>query len=198
MQRCFMLKDLDRALEEISAIRSQIARGVVFRGYGPAAVAATGVLAAVAAVLQTLLIHDPVAHVGRYLVLWGGTAAVCAALVGAEMVARARRVHLALANEMLGTAIEQFLPAAGAGGLLTLVLARYAPETVWMLPGLWQMVFSLGVFASCRFLPAAIFWVGAWYLTSGLAVLALARGDLALAPATMAAGFGIGQLLTAA
>ena len=27
----------------------------------------------------------------------------------------------------------------------------FAPDNLWMLPGLWQILFSLGVFASCRF-----------------------------------------------
>ena len=100
-----------------------------------------------------------------------------------------------LATEMLWTAVEQLLPAAVAGGLVTLVLLAVAPEASWMLPGLWQVFFSLGVFASCRFLPKATFLVGAWYLLSGLACLALAR---TLSPATMGIGFGTGQLLGAA
>ena len=39
------MKDLERALADITAIRSQMARGTQFRGYGPVTVAATGVLA---------------------------------------------------------------------------------------------------------------------------------------------------------
>ena len=172
-----MLKDLDQALAEISAIRSQIARSVVFRGYGPATVATTGLLALVAAGVQAALLRDPTGNLPGYLALWAGAAVLCAGLVGVEMVTRARRVHSGLAQEMLATVVEQFVPAAAAGGLLTLVLLAFAPEATWMLPGLWQVIFSLGVFASCRFLPPPIFWVGAWYLTAGLGSLALARGN---------------------
>ena len=193
-----MVKDLDQALAEISAIRSQIARSVVFRGYGPATVATTGLLALVAAGVQAALLRDPTGNLPGYLALWAGAAVLSAGLVGVEMVTRARRVHSGLAQEMLATAVEQFVPAAAAGGLLTLVLLAFAPEATWMLPGLWQVIFSLGVFASCRFLPPPIFWVGAWYLTAGLGSLALARGTRALSPAAMGVGFGVGQLLTAA
>jgi len=193
-----MAKDLDQALAEISTIRSQIARSVVFRGYGPGTVAATGVLAVIAAGAQTGFVPDAMADITRYLTLWGGTALLCGVLVGVEMVARARRVHSALANEMLQTAVEQFLPAAIAGALLTCVLVGSVPEAMWMLPGLWQVIFSLGVFASCRFLPPPVFWVGAWYLIAGLAALVVARGPLALSPVSMGVGFGVGQLLTAA
>ena len=55
--------------------------------------------------------------------------------------------------EMIHSALEQFLPGIVAGFLLTGVLLRCAPQSLWMLPGLWQVLFSMGVFASCRFLP---------------------------------------------
>ena len=54
---------------------------------------------------------------------------------------------------MIHSALEQFLPGIVAGFLLTGVLLRCAPQSLWMLPGLWQVLFSTGVFASCRFLP---------------------------------------------
>ena len=63
-----------------------------------------------------------------------------------------------------------------------------------MLPGLWQIVFSLGFFASCRLLPRPMFAVGVWYLAAGLASLAFASGAHAFSPWAMAVPFGIGQL----
>jgi hypothetical protein len=67
-----------------------------------------------------------------------------------------------------------------------------------MAPGLWQIVFGLGVFASRRSLPPAMFVVGVWYLATGLAVLAFAGEAHGFAPWAMAAPFGVGQLLMAA
>jgi hypothetical protein len=67
-----------------------------------------------------------------------------------------------------------------------------------MLPGLWQLVFSLGFIASCRCLPRPLLAVGVWYLGAGLASLALANGDRAFSPLAMAVPFGAGQLLMAA
>ena len=192
------MRDLDDALADISAIRTQIARSSLFQGYGPATVAGTGLLAIAAAFAQVTLIPAPLDALGAYLALWIGAACVGMALAGAEMVVRARRLHGDLANEMLGAAVEQFLPALGVGALLTVVLAARPAETAWLLPGLWQIVFALGVFASRRFLPSGIFWVGGWYLLSGLSALMVARGAHALSPATMGFGFGAGQLLTAA
>ncbi len=191
------MSNLDRALAEISAIRGQMARASEFRGYGPATFAATGLLAALAAAAQALWLKDPSAHVPAYLGLWVGVAAVSAALIGFEMVTRSRRMHSGLAGEMIRAAVEQFLPAGAAGVLITAVLCRFAPHSLGLLPGLWQIVFGLGVFASCRFLPGAMALVGGWYMASGLVALAYGGDVRAFSPWIMGAGFGIGQGLVA-
>jgi hypothetical protein len=192
------MRDLERALADITAIRSQMARGTQFRGYGPVTIAATGLLTVLAAGAQALLLPEPAADIAGYVALWVMVAAVSAILIGIEMVARARRHHSGLADEMLYTAVEQFMPAAVAGALLTVVLVRFAPHGAWMLPGLWQIVFSLGVFASCRTLPRPMVAAGAWYLAAGLANLAFANADNGLSPWSMAVPYGIGQLYIAA
>jgi len=186
-----------QSLADISAMRSQMARGTEFRGYGPVTLAATGMLALLAAAVQALWLPDPAGHMGAYLAVWLATAAVSAAVIRIEMVTRSRRVHSELADEMIHSAVEQFLPAAVAATLLTMTLLRFAPETLWMLPGLWQIVFSLGVFAACRTLPRPILAVGAWYLVAGLTCLAWARDEHAFSPLAMGLPFGLGQLFVA-
>src|SRR5262249_12897968 len=126
------------------------------------------------------------------------TATIATILIGGEMVARTRRIHSGLADEMLRTATEQFIPAGVTGALLTFVLYRFAPQCLWMLPGLWQIAYSLGLFASCRLLPRAMFAAAVWYLAAGLACLAFASGAHAFSPWAMTVPFGIGQLFIAA
>ncbi len=94
-------------------------------------------------------------------------------------------------------AVEQFLPAMLAGTLITVVLVHYAPTTVWMLPGLWQVLFALGIFSSCRFLPRTIVATGAWYLLTGLACLSLGD-ERALSPWAMGIPYVVGQMTVAA
>ena len=190
--------DLHKALSEISAIRGHIARGAVFRGYGPITLATTGLLAFAAATVQAYWLPMPQRDVVAYLFIWVPTAALSLLIISAETIARARRLHCGLAAQMVQAAAEQFLPAIVAGLLLTVVLLRYAPQGLWMLPGLWQVVFSLGVFASCRFLPRAMFAAGIWYLCCGLLCLSVGSGQRALGPWMMGVPFGVGQLIVAA
>jgi hypothetical protein len=192
------MKDLNEALTEITAIRRQIVRTAEFRGYGPMTVAMTSVVAIAAAVVQARLLPGAEHDVVTYLTLWVSTAAIATGLIGFEMVSRSRTIHSGLAQEMILHAVEQLVPSLMAGVLVTAVLIRVAPENVWMLPGLWQIVFSLGVFASARFLPRAVLGVAAWYLVAGLICLSWAATERALSPWMMGLPYGIGQLLAAA
>ena len=70
-------------------------------------------------------------------------------------------------------AVLQFLPAGIAGAVLPLLLLQVSHSVFWMLPGLWQIIFSLGVFASCRCMPRLMYLVGCWFLLTGLASVAL-------------------------
>lgn len=188
---------LDEALAQISDIRGHLARTETFRGYRSATVGFSALIAFVAAALQGKLIPDPAGAVGEYLALWVGAAAVSLAVTGAEMWLRCMRTVSTLAVRHTWLAVEQFLPCVLAGALLTGVLVRYASESVWMLPGLWSILFSLGVFASWRLLPRPTFWVAAYYLLAGVLCLASARGEDAFSPWAMAGTFGIGQTLAA-
>jgi hypothetical protein len=191
------MTDLYKALGDISSIRRQMASTTEFRGYGPATLATTGLFAILAAAAQALWLPDPAHHISAYMGVWVSTAVLSSALTGVQMYNRARRIHSGLSNEMLRMAVEQFLPSAAAGLLVTIVLLRYAPFATWMLPGMWQVIFSLGIFSSCRFLPRPVIAAGAWYLLTGLSCLAMG-GNRALSPWTMGIAYGAGQLLVAA
>jgi hypothetical protein len=192
------MTELRQALDDISAIRTQVARGTQFRGYGPLSIAASGILAMLVAAVQTRWIQSSEHDLRLFLLVWISTAAIAVVLSALETVFRVRRVHSGLALEMIQAAVEQFLPCVVVGLLLTVVLMRVEPRDSWMLPGLWAVIFSLGVFASCRFLPRQMFGVGAWYLAAGLVSLLIASGHHALLPWAMGISFGIGQLLVAA
>jgi hypothetical protein len=192
------MRDLDKALADIFAIRSQIAAGTAFRGYGPAAVAATSGVALITTILQFLWLDDPTGHPVAFFSGWAAAALVSGAMIWIEMQARSRRHHSGLADAMIHQAIEQFLPAAVAGVLLAVMLWKFAAETLWMLPGLWQVLVSLGVFASVRSLPRTVAFAGAWYFVAGFTSLLLASQSHTLSPWIMGLPFVIGQLLMAA
>jgi hypothetical protein len=99
---------------------------------------------------------------------------------------------------MINQAIEQFLPAAAASLFLPIFLLRFAPQLIWMMPGLWQLFVSLGIFASVRSMPRSMNLAGSWYFVCGFVSLLLCGQNHALSPWLMGVPFLGGQLLAAA
>jgi hypothetical protein len=191
--------ELQEALAQIAEIRQQMARTEVFRGYRAVPVAFSGVLAIGAALYQSWRIRDPIADLPVYLTIWIGAALLSAIAAGLGMAWRAQHAPpSSWSREITRLAVEQFAPSVVAGGLVTIALVRTAQEALWMLPGLWSILFGLGIFASRRLLPRATTAVAVFYLMAGLACLELARGPHALSPWAMGIPFGVGQLLAAA
>ena len=190
------MNDLNRALGDIRDIRRQLAQSTEFRGYGPLTLFSTAAFAAIAGLAQHAWMSYPAQHPLQYVTVWSITAILSATLIAIQALNRAHRMHSGMADEMIGMAVEQFLPAAAAGTLLTIVIASTAPQVAWLLPGLWQIIYSLGVFSSCRFLPRPMLAAGAWFLLTGL--LSISFGDArALSPWVMAGAYAIGQSLIA-
>jgi hypothetical protein len=189
--------ELDKALSDIEKIRSQIAKNQEFRGLGPHALAFTAFVAIAAGTLQNTFIPDAAKEPERFVALWVIAAFGAALIVGIEAVRRSRVEHGGLADEMLHTAAAHFLPAGVAGALITIIMQQAAPEALWMLPGLWQILYALGVFAACASLNRAMYVVGFWYFFTGLACLMLGRDTNAFSALSMALPFAIGQTLAA-
>lgn len=191
------MQDLDKALADLGDIRSRLAVGTTFQGFGPAVIAITSVMALVLGLAQVGFPMLFSASIEAYLVSWVLLAVMCSVLIGAEMIARSRRIHGGLADAMLVQAIEHFLPAAAAGAVLTFVVYSFASDLLWTLPGLWQLVLSLGIFASARTLVRRVKLVAAWYFVCAFVVFVLSIEQTTLSPWLMAVPFAIGQLLMA-
>ena len=189
--------ELREALLQIAEIRRHMAKSDVFRGYRSAPVAVSGLLALAAAALQFRYIPDPTEAPNEYLALWIGTAALSMAAVAIEMALRLQHGESRGPWELTRLAVELFLPAVIAGASVTVVLARQSPNNLALLPGLWQIMFSLGIFASARLLPRPLFGVAAFYMITGSVLLALARTGLSLDPWAMGVPFVVGQLASA-
>ena len=190
--------ELREALDSIATIRRRMAETEVFRGYRALPVALSAVFALAAGFLQPTLLPRPDQDVPGYVTLWSTVALLSVAAAGLAMFLRDRVAGASLTRPVTWLAVGQFVPCLVAAAAVTAVLVRVAPEAAWALPGLWQVFFSQGVFASCRLLPRAAFAVGVFYLAAGIGTLILARGPEALSPWAMAVPFGVGQLAAAA
>jgi hypothetical protein len=143
-------------------------------------------------------VPHPSQQIERYLWLWISIAIVAFFVPALRLAHRYRHSTSSLDRRALQSLATHFGPSLAAGALLTLVVYRAAPESLWMLPALWALCYGLGVFAVASLFPRGAMLVGWFYLLAALFCLALARGEHALAPWTMGIEFGCGQLLAAA
>jgi hypothetical protein len=190
--------ELRDALDQVAEIRQRMAEAETFRGYRAVPAAFAGLLAIAGGFLQPWFVSDPVAAGVDYVLFWGTVACLSLAAGVAAMWLRDRRARALDAAPIARTGIAPLVPCLVAGACVAVVLVGLAPDTVWLLPGLWQLFYSQGLFASCRTLPRPVFAVPSFYLAAGLCTLCLARGPHALSPLAMALPFGAGQLLAGA
>jgi len=155
------MSELDKALADIGDIRSRMAVGTTFQGFGPAVIASTGLLALILGTLQHQVPGVFANSNKTYLLVWIALACLCALMIGTEMVARSRRIHGGLADAMLANAVEQFLPAAVGGIMLTVVVFRFQPDFLSLLPGLWQLLLAVGC-GNCCWLSACLLRHAIW------------------------------------
>jgi hypothetical protein len=190
------LDRLEDALEQLDAIHHQVLRSELFRGYRPAPMLATGILALVAATVQAVVPatrSDPTAYATWWLVVAAVAGVVCAL----DLWRAVAQHHADAIRKRTVPVVAQFVPALAAGVAVTLCF--YGSASASFLPGIWAMLFALGVFASRPFLPHTVGWVAAFYLAAGASVLLLdGRPGAIPSPWSMGLTFGCGQVALAA
>jgi hypothetical protein len=91
----------------------------------------------------------------------------------------------------------QFAPCLVAGTAVTVGMTRAGEALISFLPGLWAVLFGLGIFAARPYLPKAIGWVALFYLAAGFRLLLTAQEGEALSGWSVGGTFCAGQLASA-
>jgi hypothetical protein len=166
------LVDIHKALDQISEIHGHLAKTDVYRGYKAVPVALSGVLALVAATVQTRLVEN---DWPQYFVLyWMVGALICSATAAAGIAYSYIREESQLARRRTRATVGQLLPCLVAGFGIAALMAGLGSDAIAFVPGLWAVLFSLGIFASRPYLPRMIGWVALYYLVAGTVLLAMA------------------------
>lgn len=189
--------NLQDAIAQIGEIQTQLERSQTFRGYRSAAVGTTGLLAIVGCAVQYVWLPNPGGAVHKWLALWVVIAMASVVIAGWELMQRVNDPTSPQQARASRSALKQFIPCVAAGGAVTWVLIGTAPQVAWILPGIWSILFSLGVFSSLSILPRGALSIAVHYMMTGIICLQFAQGEAAFAAWTMLVTFGAGQLLSA-
>lgn len=181
---------VDDALRQIEAIHDQLDKSETYRGFQVGGVAAGGVLGLAAAALQERFV-EPEYFVGYWVLV----AAVCGLLSGGSALYSFFRVEDAVTRRKTARLLMQFLPSLVAGGVVTWVFVQAGLSAY--LPGLWALLFGLGVLASRPYMPRAIGWVSLYYLVCGCLLLVWSTRGHDLSGWQVGGVFGAGHLASA-
>ncbi|HET6202539.1 MAG TPA: hypothetical protein VFI25_07025 [Planctomycetota bacterium] len=169
-----------RALENLRFVRETIDRAASFTavpGWGTALVGLTALPTAALAARQ--------ATPGRWLAVWLAEAALAGTLGVGSTFAKARREGASLLSGPGGRFLLALAPPLAAGALLTLALLRASAPR--LLPGVWLLLYGIGLFSAGAFSLRLFRTMGLAFLAAGAATLFVPEGfhDLCLA-----GGFG--------
>jgi len=151
-----------------------LAKTEVYRGCRAGPVALTGVFALAGGALQSWL-FEPVVPM-EFVRFWVEVAIISTAAW------RGDRLELCFCSIEAGRRVTrkvlgQFSPCVAAGALMTSLLVRHGDTLVGLLPGLWAVLFSLGLFAARPYLPRRWVWVAWFYLLAESVLLWMASHE---------------------
>lgn len=171
--------NIHQALSDIAEIRAQLDRTEAYRGFRSTAIGISVLIVIAGAMAQSVSVADPNTQIDKYLTIWFVVAvsSICAAAI--EMSVRSRISKNELVNRMHWSLVWQMSPCLLVGFIVTLLIADHAFENpsgdrglMWALPGIWSLLYSLGLFSCQRQLPIQAKYVAIYLLLAGILVLA--------------------------
>jgi MFS family permease len=169
-----------RAMDNLRFIRETMEAAGTFTavsGWGTVVIGVTAIGAAALAAIT----HSTT----RWIFIWLCEAALSVVISVYTMALKARAAKLPLWSEPARKILFSFAPPMAGGALLTLVL--FERSMVPLLPGVWMLLYGIGVVAAGTFSVRIVPVMGLAFMIVGAAAL---FAPAALGTAFMAAGFG--------
>ena len=183
------------AIEQLDTIHEHLTKAEVYRGFRVPGVALVGSVGLLAAAAQPAVTGPE--RWFDFVTYWFIVAVGCA-LLGAGAAVHAYVLHEdEFARRRTRRVFAQFAPCVVAGGAVTIAFLRAGAELVAFLPGLWAVVFGLGMISARPYLPRGVGFVGLGYLVAGIVSLACTITDAAPSGWAVGGVFGLGHFATA-
>lgn len=187
--------DVEKAVEQISEIHRQMVKSEVFYGFKPVTLLLVGLTAFAVAAVQTWLIPPASEHV--FLIQWLIVGCIIIVVIYGNIIYNYLRSGSNFEIHQMVRVCMQFVPSLAAGSIITVVFFLMENSAVALLPGLWAILFGLGIFSMRPYLPRFIGWAALYYLSAGGLLLYLTAYNLSLSPWGMGLTFGTGHLFAA-
>lgn len=169
-----------RAMDNLRFIRETMAAAATFTAVSGWGTVAIGVSAIGAAILASVTTSPT-----RWVFIWLTEAVVSVVLAVYAMSVKARIAGLPVWSEPARKVVFSFAPPMAVGALLTLLF--YERGLLSLLPGVWMLLYGVGVVAAGTFSVRIVPVMGVAFMVVGTVAL---FAPASWATACMAAGFG--------
>ncbi len=146
-----------------------------------------------AAIAQPFLTNAP----DEFVIYWVAVAGLCAIVGFGPALYSYATIETDFARRRTRLVFGQFLPCIFVGAVVTAAFVRMGSSFVPCLPGLWAILFGLGLLSARPHLPSAVRWIGLFYLAAGCVLLAWATNHPEPSSWTVGGVFGPGHLAIA-
>jgi hypothetical protein len=187
-----------QALSEIKEIGDILARTQHTSCFRPFPIAGTALLGLVAASFAETVMSPMIMGSGAFVGYWFAVAMLCVLAMAADLGKRYWTTDSELQRGRTRIALYQFAPCLLIGGFTTLCVLPTHEQPSSMLPGLWCILISLGIFATLNNAPRAMVFPAAFYAIIGGLFWRFEDWTIGLGSWSMGLAFGVGQLWTAA
>lgn len=194
--------NIHQALSDIAEIRAQLDRTETYRGFRSTAVGVSVLVLFLGAWLESKWVVDSTQQADLYLGIWFGVAVVSAVMAATEMLIRSRVSGNPVVGKMHWALAIRIAPSFLVGFAMTLMIGTHAHEhaaagssggLLWALPGVWSMIYSLGLFNCRQHLPTQVTGVAIYLLFAGVILLAFNWSTREASGWQMVASFGVAQ-----
>ncbi len=183
---------INEALEQLEEIHNHVQRSELYRGYRSVLTAAMGLVALGAAFFQPRFVAAE--HPLSFVYFWVAVGVINLLLPLSQIFFHYVAYETPLERKKTRLALGQFLPCLFAGAFLTFAVCKTSESFIVLLPGLWSILFGMGVYASKPYLPGSIHWMAASFFLGGVVLLALVPSGQSLSPWGMGLDFSLGLL----
>jgi len=186
--------DTDRAIDHLVEIHRHLAKTEIYRGYRALPAFLSGLFAFVGAALQPFFVEGKPDLL--FVWYWSALAGLSALIATAEILYNYTIRESSTERRRTRTVAMQFFPCVAGGTFITIALVTTDPSGVRFLPGIWAVVYGLGIFSARPYFPRMIGVAALGFMLAGTALLLMADRGSSLHPWAMGLTFGIGQIAT--
>ncbi len=185
----------DDALAKITEIHSHLARSGIYKGYRSLYVGISGIIGIGAGALESFFVPVVASKlfVFYWLIIAGINLSMCALMMGYQYIFQESKLE----RRKTMFVLAQFVPMLVAGIIVTVPIYTAAESAIPFLPGLWALLFGMGIFALRPYLPLITAIAGAFYFVCSFLLFGMAVKNPALLGYGLGCTFGIGQVLSA-